>query len=117
MEPHAELALVRLALTCGTFGCCVWDDRAARRIRGDRAFKDLTPDNILDFLCAFVANKGGEITQREEKRAEYSDRRFWYRVVVPVPVFPHGLFVEMVLDDDDPEVPVVRLVNAHEQRR
>jgi hypothetical protein len=46
-------------------------------------------------------------------------RDFWFRIVLPVPGFAHGLFVELVLEDDDPDpdVPGVVIVNAHEQRR
>jgi hypothetical protein len=53
----------------------------------------------------------------EETRPEYEDRPFYYKAIIPVPEFRHGLFVEIVLDDDDPDLPTVRLVNAHEQKR
>jgi len=33
---------------------------------------------------------------------------------IPLEVLPRGLFVEIVLDDEDPDLPVVRIVNAHE---
>ena len=39
------------------------------------------------------------------------------RIIVPVPGFRCGLFVEIVLADDDDEYPAVLIVNAHEQRR
>ena len=55
--------------------------------------------------------------QVPETRPDYSDRRFYYKAVLPVSEFRHGLFVEIVLDDDDAELPAVRLVNAHEQKR
>ena len=50
-----------------------------------------------------------------EKRPEYDDRRFYYRAIIPVVGLPRGLFVEIILDDDDAELPCVRIVNAHEQ--
>ena len=52
--------------------------------------------------------------QVAEKRPEYQDRPFYYKVVLPLADLPRGLFVEIVLDDEDPDLPVVRIVNAHE---
>ncbi len=56
--------------------------------------------------------------QVEERRNEYRDRqRFYYRAVISVPELRRGLFVEIVLVDDDPESPSVEIVNAHEAGR
>jgi hypothetical protein len=70
---------------------------------------------VRDELVEYVA-AGGAVIQVVEKRPEYSDRRFYYKVIVPMVGLPRGLFVEIVLDDDDPDVPSVLLVSAHEQR-
>ena len=51
--------------------------------------------------------------QRREQRRHYSHRDYWYAAVIPESGFKHGLFVEMELIDDDPELPVVALLNAH----
>ena len=60
---------------------------------------------------------GGHIEQKIETRDEWkSCRDYWYMVVIPLPDFPHGLFVEMELADDDDEVPIVSLLNAHPQK-
>jgi hypothetical protein len=43
-------------------------------------------------------------------------REFWYKIIIPVDPaedFPRGLFVELELTDDDPDCPVVSLLNAH----
>jgi hypothetical protein len=117
MGDPAELDLVRRTVTCRVTGCCEWDDRAARRVRADADLQGFTPEGIKDLLYDFVAHQGGEIHQVEETRPEYSDRPFYYKAIVPVAEFRHGLFVEIVLDDDDPDLPAVRLVNAHEQKR
>lgn len=108
-----ELALVEKAITCGTTGCCEWDDRAARRLRKAPPGPGLTPEGIKDLLVLYVS-AGGRVIQVVEKRPEYNDRRFYYKAVVPVAGLPRGLFVEIVLDDDA-ELPSVRIVNAHEQ--
>jgi len=39
----------------------------------------------------------------------------YYKVIIPVDDFRHGVFVEIRLTgDDDPEYPEVTLFNAHE---
>ncbi len=114
----AEVELALLAIrSCHVTGCCEWDEKAARRLRGQPPLPGLTPEGIRDLLYDFVANQGGEVIQMQETRPEYNDRPFFYKVIVPVQGLRHGLFVEIVLDDDDPDVPAVRIVNAHEQRQ
>src|SRR5262245_19982481 len=109
-----ELSLVTLAITCGVIGCCEWDERAARRFRGAPPMSGLTPNGVKSDLIAHVC-KGGAVVQVPETRPEYNDRPFYYKVILPVSGLRHGLFIEMVLVDDDPEVPTVHIVNAHEQ--
>ena len=46
-----------------------------------------------------------------------NDREFYYKAVLTIEGFPHGVFVEAVMDDEDPDCPAVLLVNAHPQRR
>ncbi len=59
------------------------------------------------------------VRQILETREDYRDDfRFYYKVILPVDGFRHGVFVEMRLTgDDDPEYPEVTLFNAHEQRK
>lgn len=73
-----------------------------------------TPEGAKELLVQHVST-GGQVIQVVERRPEYNDRRFYYKVIVPVADLPRGLFVEIVLDDDDAELPSVRIVNAHEQ--
>lgn|SRR5579884_3519765 len=114
----AERDLVYRAVLSSVTGDCEWEERAARRVRRDAQMKGFTPEAIQEMLRAHVVAQGiRAIEQRPETRQEYSDRRFYYRVVVPAQEFRHGLFVELVLVDEDPEAPAVRIVNAHEQKR
>jgi hypothetical protein len=117
MGDPTELALVYLAIRCGVTGCCEWDDKAAKRIRTDPDLLGLTPAEIERLLHEYVIVHDGQVQQVEETRPEYSDRRFYYKVIIPITEFRRGLFVEIVLDDDDPELPCERIVNAHEQKR
>jgi hypothetical protein len=52
------------------------------------------------------------LEEREPWRSQYEH---YYMVVVPHQALAKGLFVEMILVDDDPELPVVHIVNAHAQ--
>lgn len=112
----AELALVVKAITCGVGGCCEWDERAARRFRASPPLPGLTPEGIKDELMAHVGG-GGDVIQVGETRPEWNDRPFYYKVVLFCPALRYGLFIEIVLDDNDPDLPAVRMVNCHEQTR
>ena len=114
-----ELALVvkAISLAQNTRGCCEWNERAARRIRQQPPCQGMTPEGIRELLLDHVNNHRGQILQVEERREEYREHRFYYKAIIPVAGLRRGLFVEMVLGDDDPEFPAVEIVNAHEQGR
>ena len=122
MDGPEEHALVVKALTCGLSNCVLWkDDRTSQRIRRDPALRNLTPDGIKRATIAFVKG-GGQVKQVVENRPEYKGQfDFYYKVILPVENFPddfpNGLFIEMVLIDEDPDCPCVALVNAHPQQR
>jgi hypothetical protein len=111
-----QLALVQLAITnAQTTGCFEWIDEAVARMREEPPVAGLTPEDVRSRVYDHVM-AGGLIDQRKEERSEYWHRReYWYRVVVPCEGLPRGLFVEMELVDDDPEYPVVWILNAHPQ--
>lgn len=54
--------------------------------------------------------------QVRETREEFRNYRYYYKAILPLDGFNRGVFVEMVLVDDDPDFPTVALVNAHPQR-
>ncbi len=118
MTPEEELALVQIALTCGLSNCVEWvDDRTALRVRNDPDNRGLTPEAIKHLVREFARKNPETIEQRCETRDEWRGKRlFWYRVIVPVEGFRHGLFIELVLSDEDPDCPCVHLVNAHPER-
>jgi hypothetical protein len=59
---------------------------------------------------------GSEVVQHEEEREGWKDRcDYWYHVIVPVRVFPKGLFAEMALVDPDPDLPEIGFINAREE--
>lgn len=119
MDAETQLELVRKAITSRLGGCCEWDEKAALLVRSDRNFDGLSPEAIMARLQEYVTDHPGAVTARLEKREEYRRvHEFWFRVILPVPGFRHGLFVEIVLEDDpDPDFPGVVIVSAHEQRR
>jgi hypothetical protein len=115
LKNEAELELVVKALTSWVTGCVEWEPREAERVRNDQYLMGLTPEGIQQDLIDFVL-KGGKVRQVKEKRLERSHRHYYYKVIVPYPeLFRKGLFVELELFDPDPALPVVLLVNAHEQ--
>jgi hypothetical protein len=113
-----ELQLVEKAVKLGktTRGCCEWQEKAALRVRKDPDCQGLTPEGIRGHLIDFVTN-GGVIRQVVEQREPYRDHRdYYYKAIIPIVGFPRGLFVEIILSDDDIELPSVEIVNAHPQR-
>jgi hypothetical protein len=116
LKDPAEHALVVKAITCRVGGCCEWDMKAERRFLSRPPLPNLTPEGVIDELIDFIAS-GGDVVQVEEQRPEYDDRPFYYKVILPMAEFRLGLFVEIILHDDDPDVPMVRIVNWHEQGR
>lgn len=91
-------------------------DRALRRIAADIELVAFSPDEIQKLAMEYV-EAGGIIHQIKEQRPEYNDYDFYYKLIVPVPDFVHGLFIEMRMTDPDAECPTVRVVNAHPQRK
>src|SRR5581483_11891265 len=112
-ELNRAVALVRHAILSGLSNCLEWiNEKTASRVRNDPGNRGLTPEGIRELVIEHVA-AGGVIEGRREEREPWKDRReWWFFVVVPVADLPRGLFVEMELTDDDPDVPVVSLVNA-----
>ena len=115
MPDPDDVELVRRAILSGTTGDCEWSDAAARKMRSDPSLSLLTVQGITTLLRDYVA-QGGVIDRRAERRPEYP-QDYWYRVIVPVEQFTHGLFVELILVDEDPEAPAVQIVSVHEQRK
>jgi hypothetical protein len=115
MPDPDDLELVRRAILSTTTGDCEWSDSAVRRMQSDPSLSELTPKGVTLLLQDYVA-QGGSIDRRTEKRLEYP-QDYWYRVIVPVVQFKHGLFVEIILVDEDPEAPAVQIVSVHEQRK
>lgn len=113
-QDPGELALVKLAISLHECtGCFEWDLKCSERVRNE--LKEFTPETVRRLVWDGVLDKGLEVFQvRENRGFPYT---YYYKVIVPVSEFVHGLFVEMVLEDPDPDVPTVLLKNAHEQRK
>jgi hypothetical protein len=110
--------LVHKAICAGIFGNIEWQSAAYQRVRRDPDMQGLTPEAIRHLLREHVKDGNAlEIREetREEKRLEDPENPYWYRAVIPVAAFSHGLFVEVILLDHDEEEPFVQIVNAHPQ--
>jgi hypothetical protein len=118
-EPADGPRLVRLAVKSTLSNCVEWvDDRTMLRVGNDPSLQGLSPVEIKRLLRDYLRkDKTVAIHQEVEKREPWKDKRdWWYWVIISVAGFPRGVFVEMDLVDDDPECPVVHLVNAHPER-
>jgi len=115
---HA-LVLKAFALARGARGYVTgyveWKARAAEIARGNLAdLVGFTPEEIREKSIDFV-NAGGLVRQCKEDREEWLEFGFSYRIVLPAPSFPRGVFVEFALNDGDPDDPAVLIVSAHRQ--
>ncbi len=120
MHDPREHALVCQALRDGLGGCVEWDEASANRVRSDPDLRGLTPEFLKREVIRYMrTQRAPKVGQIPEKRDGYRDNyRFYYKVILPVPGFRHGIFVEMRLTgDDDPVFPEVTLFNAHPQRK
>jgi hypothetical protein len=120
MDDPEEHALVAKALSEGLGGCVEWDEKSADHVRNDPDLQGLRPLYIRAELIQYVKAQGGQVVQQvKEKRDHWRDLyAFYYKVILPIGGFKHGLFVEMRLTgDDDPDYPEVTLVGAHPQRK
>jgi hypothetical protein len=115
MSNAAELELVVKALKSGLGGCVEWDVNVIDRVRRELARHKLKLVAVQKLLVEHVRS-GGMVVPHDEEREGWKDRRdYWYHVIVPMPMFAKGLFVELELRNSDPELPEVNLVNAHEE--
>jgi hypothetical protein len=120
MLDPCEHALVVKALRDGLGGCVEWHEKGANLVRGDPDLQGLTPEFLKKELIHHVRiNPDAVVVQVKEERDHWKDHyRFYYKVVLPLQGFPHGIFVEMRLTgDDDPDFPEVTIVRALPQRR
>ena len=120
MHDPWEHALVCKALRDGLGGCVEWAESGANRVREDPDLRGLTPEFPKREVIAYIrSQEDSKVVQVKEEREPYRDRyRFYYKVILPMADFRHGIFIEMILtSDDDPDYPEVTLVNAHPQRR
>lgn len=115
MPDPDDVELVRKAILSSITGDCEWTDSVIRIMRSDPSLSGFTVKGLTALLQDHLA-QGGSIDRRTEMRSEYP-QECWYRVIVPMTQFKHGLFVEIILVDEDPEAPAVQIVSVHEQRK
>ncbi len=119
MHDPQEHALVCKALRDGLTNCVAWDGKSAERVRQDVDLQGLTPKGLRQELIQHVRSSGDDVViQVKETREPYCNiYGYYYKVILPLAGFRHGVFVEMRLTgDDDHDFPEVTLVNAHRQR-
>src|SRR5262249_15953163 len=106
MDAEAHRLVVQ-ALSCTLSNCGEWvNGKEGKGVQSDAANQGLSPEEINELVRAYVRLRGpGCIEQLREDRENWRHlREYWYRVIVPIKGFPRGLFVEMELLDEDPDV-------------
>ncbi len=119
MPNQARPDLVQKAICAGVFtGDVLFADNAYRCLEDDPGMRGFTPVGIKQLLRDFICNHGGAIDPRNQGFEHWLDKEnpYYYRVVIPVPEFPKGLFVEIIITDYDPNDPFVSIVSVHEQK-
>ncbi len=120
MDDPEEHALVVKALADGLSNCVRWDAKSSKIVLGNPSLLGLTPAFIKAEVIKLVKVRGASaVDQRLETRVEYLQQyRFYYRTILPIDDFRHGVFVEMRLsDDENPDFPEVTIVGAHPQQQ
>lgn len=115
MDDPSRRTLVHKALTSNLTNCVRWKNAKTIEIVQGKLPLGLTPGWVRRELIRYAKTAGEDvIRERAEAREWHRDEHdYWYKVMVPVDGIPGGLFVEIVLHDDDAEMPVVLLVSAH----
>ena len=112
----AKLTLVRLAISMAkTRGCCEWNDREISRVRAQPPAAGLSPEAIKRLLHEHVLAGGDVVQVKEEREGWRGECDYWYKAIIPIEGLSHGLFIEVIMVDPDPECPSVEIVNAHPQ--
>jgi hypothetical protein len=99
-DPH-EHGLVVKALKDGLGNCVVWHMRCADRLLNDSDLQGYTLPFIRKQLIAHVRQHGDSVVEQiPETRPNWLDQySYYYKVILPLGGFKHGLFVEMRLAD------------------
>lgn len=114
-EAARQLALVKTAICSGLSNCVFWrTQKLIDRCFADNDLRGYSPDSIVGLLRGWVQFEGGAIVQKAETRENWKEEfAFVYEVLISVEGLPRELFVELVLYDDDEELPEVAIVSCH----
>src|SRR5713226_4878313 len=121
--PRTErLDLVHKAICAGYRGQIEWKNACLERFRNDPEMKGFTEKGVRELLWDSVRNKDIQLEPRKETDPdwlkEHPDDPWWYFAVIPVSIFPRGLYVKVKLlweDGDEEEDAFVQIVSIHEE--
>lgn len=102
-----------MAITCGTTGCLVWKSGLERRVLSDSELSGLSPTTLFRDLVQAVKRDPSEPKQVVEGRPQYAEFEWYYKVKLHYDFLPRPVFVEIILTDDDEDVPTATVVSAH----
>ena len=113
MASEPRLDLVHKAICTGTWGLIEWKPEALKLMLADPRMKGYTGAMVRHLVHEHVINGNSLRPRDQDKELWKTEQPWWYKAKIPVDDFPDGLFVEVILLDDDEECPSVQIVSAH----
>jgi hypothetical protein len=84
-----------------------------RRVQSDPQLLGLSVLAVTRDLVQAVSRKPAEPKQVVESRPQYLEYGWYYKVKLDYDFLPRPVFVEIILTDDDEEVPTATIVSVH----
>jgi len=110
LSDPAILAKFQRALSQWRFtGYVTWKPIARQWV--EQNLEGWTTRSVAEEMCRFYES-GGEIDEIQERRPEWSEKRFHYDFRVEMG--GRLLYIEMILVDDDPDEPTIHVVSMHD---
>jgi len=76
--------------------------------------RGLESKTIRKDVIGVAQNSPQKVIQVVETRPDFKDNyNFYYKVLLDYNNLPYQIFVELRLNDDDPDYPTVAIVNVH----
>jgi hypothetical protein len=113
-DPGCKTDLVKKALCSTLSNCCEWESvKVQRLVINNPGNRGLQLPEIKKLAQGWARNDGKINCTKETDKDWIEKTDFYYWIRVPVDDIPNGLFIKMLLINEDLEYPVVALVGAH----
>jgi hypothetical protein len=113
MPSQPRLDLVHKAICAGIWGHIEWKPEGLKLMLANPKMKGYTGAMVRHLLREYVVSGNSLGVREQDKELWKEDEPYWYKAKIPADDFPDGLFVEVILWNDDEDCPSVRIVSAH----